>query len=1328
MSDFCHLHCHSEYSLLDGLGRTKDLAKEAARLGQPALALTDHGVMHGAVEFFRNCKKSGVKPIIGVEAYLTPFGRKMSGTDPVKDKSRHHLLLLAENMTGYKNLLKICSDAQLNGFYYKPRIDADYLAAHSDGIICTTGCMAAEIPYLLNPEDGRPPQPELAMERLKWYLEVFGRDRFFIELQEHNIPALTTINKTLFEWGKKYGLEFLVTNDVHYVTAQDAQAHDTLLCVQTNALITQQNRMKLSDHGFYLKSEAEMRHLFQPLTDMPNSAFTNSLKIAEMCEVNLEDDSFHLPDVFEFANSESANSELRLEEKPLAIGHSPFVDSLAPWLAQIPAEFIAAKDYAGALRHLTDKGLVERYGDLAASEAVQKRTEHELAIINRMGFAVYYLIVWDLCEYARSQNIWWNVRGSGAGSIVAYATGITLIDPLRHNLIFERFLNPGRISMPDFDLDYPDDQRELMIAYTRRRYGDKRVAQIVSFGRMKARQAIRDVGRAMDIPLAEVDTLAKCISAIPGKPATIDNALDPEHEFYSPELKARYDNESHVQELVDYARNLEGVARHSSVHAAAVIITDHDLDEYVPIMRAQGSVITESVTQFEFPICESIGLLKVDFLGLSTLTVMRKAAELIERRHGLSFNLGNIPMDNPELFKNYPDFPPPQKAFELLASGDVTGVFQVEGSGMRRMLADMKPNRYEHVVAAISLFRPGPMEYIPTYIARLHGKEPVEYKHPRLEPILEETYGIIVYQEQIIRIASDLAGYAPGDADQIRKAVGKKIKEKIEEHRSKFVNGAVSNGIPQETAEAIYGDIEFFARYGFNKAHAADYALVTCQTAYLKAHFPVEYMAALLTVERGNTEKVGMLVGECRAMGIEVLPPSVSHSEIEFKIEDRPGQKPAIRYSLAAIKNVGEGPVTTIMEARINGGPFKDVDDFCSRVDLRSVGRKALEMMIKVGALDDFAGRDLLLAITERLVNLSSSTHKASSVGQISMFDFGGFDAPQLGSVLYPEPDNVPVTPAKELLVWEKELAGTYLSNHPIQKYLAQIKAARTTMLGEITEAQNGQQVLVAGLINSVRHHHTKKGDSMAFVEIEDLQASREVVLFPRVFEAHKHLLLNGNLIVVKGKVDAKEGRSPQILADHITTELTIYGAVGETPAPYLAAPPEPPDMPMFDDEPPPEFADALPEPPPNFWPEPKPQPKPQPQPQSAQPARPNGHANGINGHAAPIAPPPVVETPLAATRIATAEAGFIPPKLANGNRVIELAFTPSGNLPQDKHCMRMAFDLLTRYPGKDIFNFKIGGRYTVEFPEKTTHYTEALLQKLEQISGVKIVAVKELG
>jgi DNA polymerase-3 subunit alpha len=1237
MGDFVHLHVHSEYSLLDGLGRTDHLAKEAARLGQPALALTDHGVMHGAIEFFRNCKKQNVKPIIGVEAYLTPHGRTMRDRDPHKDNVRHHLLLLAQNMTGYKNLLKICSDAQVQGYYYRPRIDADYLAAHAEGLICTTGCMAAEIPSLLVSE-GRPPQEEKAMERLRWYLDVFGRDRFYVELQEHSIPELTRINKTLFDWAGRHEIGLLVTNDVHYVTEAEAKAHDTLLCVQTTSLIKQPKRMKMSDGSYYLKSLDEMRAIFRPLVELPESAFTNSLKIAEMCAVDLEDSSFHLPD--------------------LPTGHLP--DEV------MPRQFKESKDYAGFLRYLTEKGLREKYGDQADSPEIQARKEHELNIINSMGFAIYYLIVWDLCRYARERNIWWNVRGSGAGSIVAYAVGVTLIDPLRHALIFERFLNPGRISMPDFDLDYPDDQREEMIRYTIDRYGSDRVAQIVSFGRMKARAAIRDVGRAMDIPLSEVDVLAKNITAIPGKPCTIDDALNPEHEFYSADLKNQYGQAEHVRELVDLARNLEGVARHSSVHAAAVIITDQPLTEYVPVMRAQGSVITETVTQFEFPICESIGLLKVDFLGLSTLTIMRKAAELIRERHGLDFNLENIPMDQPEAFKDLPHLRPPEKAFELLAKGDVTGVFQVEGTGMRRVLTEMKPTKFEHIVAAISLFRPGPMEYIPTYIARMHGKEPVEYKHPQLESILSETYGIIVYQEQIIQIASQLAGYAPGEADQIRKAVGKKIKAKIDEHRSMFVAGAVANGIEKEVAEAIYGDIEFFARYGFNKAHAADYALVTCQTAYLKAHYPVEYMAALLTVERNNTDKIGMLVGECRAMGIPVLPPDINRSRIDFTIEDR-DTGPAIRFSMGAIKNVGEGPISEILVVRDQDGPFEDIDDFCNRIDLRHIGRRALEGLIKVGALDGFGSqRALLLAIIERMINLSGSTHKAASVGQISMFDVGNFDAPQTGSILYPLPEVTEVG-QKEILSWEKELVGTYLSDHPIQKYLADIKAANTIMLGELDETMHGKQVSVAGVVISVRLHQSKKGEPMAFVEIEDTQASREIVVFPRPFAAHKELLTEGRLILVRGRVDGQEGRAPKILADSITNELTSYRASAASPT------------------------------------------------------------NGSNGHE--TKPREMGKSNILAETLVPYQPSEPPPSPPEeppaepmpSSRWLHITIPRTNNLVQDKARLKEVYKLLVETPGNDQFSFYIPDghrKIRVDFPNQTTRDTAHLRHRLTQVLG----------
>jgi len=1229
-SNFVHLHVHSEYSLLDGLARTKDLVAQAVQHGQTALALTDHGVMHGAVEFFRTCQSQDVKPIIGVEAYLTPYGRSMTSRDPHKDRTRHHLLLLAQNMTGYQNLLKICSAGQLDGYYYKPRIDADFLAAHSDGLICTSGCMAAEIPYLLNDEKG-PANPDKALERLQWYIDVFGKERFFIELQEHSIPTLTRINKTLFEWAGKQDLEMVVTNDVHYARSGDAVPHDTLLCVQTSSLVTDVKRMRMSDQSYYLKSEEEMRRIFQPLADMPDSAFTNTLKIAEMCEVDLEDKSYHLPD-------------LPVEIMPP--GH----------------------DYKSFLRKLTDEGLVQRYGERVDSPEVQQRKEHELNIISRMNFDVYFLIVWDLCEYALENNIWWNVRGSGAGSIVAYALGITKIDPLKNHLIFERFLNPGRVSMPDFDLDYPDDQREEMIRYTIQRYGEDHVAQIVSFGRMKARAAIRDVGRAQDVPLNEVDRIAKLVPAIPGKPVTIDSTLDPDSEFYSAELKSRYGAEETVKKLIDSARSLEGVARHSSVHAAAVVVTDKALVNYVPLMRPQGSVITKSITQFEFPICDSIGLLKIDFLGLSTLTVMRRAAELIKARHGIEYDLDNIPIEDP-------------KAFELLASGNLTGIFQVEGAGMRRLMTEMRPNKFDHIVAAISLYRPGPMENIPSYIARMHGKEEVKYHTPDLEPILQDTYGILVYQEQIIRIASELAGYEPGEADMIRKAVAKKKKDLIEKHKIQFTAGALKDGYSQEVIDAIWGDIEYFARYGFNKSHAADYAAITCQTAYLKAHYPVEYMAALMTVEQHKTDKMGMLMEECRTMGIEVLAPNVNHSHSDFIIEEAESGH-AIRFGMGAVKNVGEGPVEIILAGR-DGKAFSDVDDFSQRVDLRKVGKRALESLIKVGALKDFSERAILLALIERMTRLSGQMHQAAAVGQISMFDAGGFDAPSIGSIMYPLPE-VKEIARKELLGWEKELAGVYLSSHPIQPYMESIKQVTTCMCGDLEELRDGRQVRVAGLITKVRQMTTKKGDPMAFVEIEDVQSSLELVVFPRTYKAYQHLLEPDNIVVVAGKVDGKDEDRPKILADTISTELTVHHPLADEDANRLAESPAP-------------YA----------------------------PSENSGPAV-LSSPPSPLPPPDTSDWVTPSKQEPTAEQ--IHPFAYAQDKPLEITLPRSGNLAQDEEKLRTVLSILRRNPGDIRFVLYIpqgNRRVPIEFPTLHIRYSVHLHKELESVVGATGVRVQ---
>ncbi len=1094
-SDFVHLHAHTEYSLLDGLGRVNALVAEAKRLGQPALAITDHGSMHGAIEFFRAAKYAGIKPIIGVEAYQTLWDRPMDGRDPQLDRHNRHLLLLAKNMTGYRNLLKITSNAHLNGYYYRPRVDHEYLAEHAEGIIATTGCLGAEIPQLIT--QGK---EEEAYDRLGWYIDVFGKENFFLELQPHEIADQINVNKVLAPWSEKFGVKLIATNDVHYVHEEDRIPHDVLLCVQTGATVDQKNRMSMSDIELFLKSREQMAASFGKQADLPDSIFSNTLLIAEMCNVDLEDNTYHLPDL------------------------------------PIPEGFT----YETFLRQLTEGGLRRLYGERADESELIERKERELHIIHEMGFDAYFLIVADLCDFARTRNIWWNVRGSGAGSVVAHCIGITGLDPLKNNLIFERFLNPGRVNMPDFDLDFPDDQREEMIRYTLEKYGEDQVAQIVTFGRMKARAAIRDVGRAKGMPLDEVDYLAKLIPAIPGKGVTIQNVLTPEHEFYNPDLVEKFNQDPAAHDLLDTSMRLEGVARHSSVHAAAVIVADRELTYYTPLMRGNKNTITSTITQYEFPILESIGLLKVDFLGLSTLSVMREAARLVNERHGTAYNLSNIPFEGEDA----------AEAFKLLSSGEVAGVFQVEGQGMRRVLTEMQPSTFEHIVATISLYRPGPMEYIPQFIRRLHGEEETQYKHPALEPILSETFGIIVYQEQIIQILSQLAGYTPGEADLVRRAVGKKKEKDIAKHAELFVAGCVKNGIDKKIAEDIYGDIMFFARYGFNKSHAADYAVITVQTAYLKAHYPVEYMAALLLIERDKTEKVVNFIQECRRMNIDVLPPDVNYSGMDFEIQEVPAEVEsnarkdsglayefpvpkgsAIRFGMAAVKNVGEGPVSTIIQAREESGPFSSLEDFCDRVDLRQVNKRALECLIKVGALDRFGNRNQLLDVLDNIVGHSSSTHSARESGQLSMFELMG-SAGSVEDAPIRLPD-IKQESGRERLEWEKELLGVYAMSHPLQHISVSVRKIITCQCNELDGNYDGRLVTMIGMISDVRQIMTKKGDRMAFVKLEDMQGQCEVVVFPRVYEEYSHLLTLDSIVVVKGKAQTREGQT-SLLADSI--------------------------------------------------------------------------------------------------------------------------------------------------------------------------------------------------
>lgn len=1647
MAEFVHLHVHSHFSLLDGLPSPKALAQRAAELGMPALALTDHGALYGVVEFYQAAQEVGIKPIIGIEAYLAP--RRLHDRNAAEDRKPYHILLLAQNQTGYRNLLRLASIAMLEGYYYKPRIDKEVLLQYGEGLIVTSGCGSAEIPRLII--EGR---LEEARRAVAWYRDHFP-GRFFLELQDHNLKDLDLVNRHLLEFAREFNLPLIATNDVHYLTREQAAIHDTLLAIGTGKSLRDPNRMRYEGDTYYMRTPEEMAALFAEVPE----ALTNTLLVAEMCQVELEFGRPHLP-VFHVPE-----------------GHTP-------------------ESY---LRALCEEGLRWRYGDRADSPEVRHRLEHELAIIHRMGFDTYFLIVWDLCRAARERDIWYNARGSAAGSIVAYALGITTVDPLANGLIFERFLNPGRVSMPDIDLDFPDDRRAEMIEYAVQKYGKENVAQIITFGTMGARAAVRDVGRVMDIPLPEVDRIAKLIPSIPGKPVSIREALE-----QVPELRQLYETTPYVRQLLDTAMQLEGVARHASTHAAGVVITDIPLVEYCPLHRptkeqgsagaeerskgaegrrsreedeeeATGEAVLSVVTQWPMEDLEAIGLLKVDFLGLSTLTIVRRACDLIRERHGVSLDLNSIPIDDPAIY-------------ELLSRGDVTGIFQVEGAGFRRVLQEMRPTRYDHIVAALALYRPGPMEYIPTYIRRMHGEEPVEYRHPALEPILGETYGIIVFQEQIIRIATDLAGYEPGEADTIRKAVGKKKKEALLAHRLQFVEGCVARGIPREVAEGIFDDIEYFARYGFNKcvpgdvevvdaatgrlvrvedlytgaarvdavlscdtgrlklrpglltgvasngvkpvfrlttalgrqieatgnhpfytfegwrrldelrpgdfiavprrlpvegsqewpehqvivlghllaegnlchshsvyyytrsreqledyvraaerfdnvactvaqhkgtysvyarrvrpeepsglvewlkglglwgkraqekeipaevftlkneqialllgrlwsgdghvglwkgrvhayyataserlarqvqhlllrlgivsrlrevtfpykggrrgyqvhvmghehtrqfaavvgphlidpvqrelclqalempipsdagtrdvvpapvreivraekaaagitwsqlrteagvapreftqirasakkgfrretiarlaeyldsdalrryaesdiywdrvvrieyvgekmtydltvagthnfvandilvhnSHACAYAALTCRTAYLKAHYPVEYMTALLTVERNNTEKVGELVNECRRMGIEVLPPSVNVSRLEFTVEDRP-EGPAIRFGLGAIKNVGDGPIEAILAAR-GDRPFRDLADFCRRVDLRLVNRRALESLIKAGALDDFGPRARLLAAMDRMASLSERVHQARQIGQLTLF--GETTGVQLedNEALFTGLD-VPEAPYREILEWEKELVGTYLSEHPLARSLREFRDIVNAYAGKLHEERHDAVVTLVGQVQRVRRHTTKDGKEMAFVTLEDAYGACDVVLFPRVWTEAREKLLPDEIVVVCGKVDARK-EPPSLIAQWVKRP-------DEVARPRISEPTPAPLYPFQEDLLPPQEPLSLRE-------------------------------------AAPSYP-------------ATKPSGPLP-------RTVQVTIRRSGDNERDFRLLTAVHELLTSYPGQDRFVFLLlngpNGNQMLEFPNQTTHYCPELGAKLADLVGPDAIQV----
>jgi len=1303
---FAHLHVHTEYSLLDGFSNIEKLVKRVKDLEMPAVAITDHGSMFGVIDFYNAATEAGVKPIIGMEAYMAARG--MTDRDSKLDRSSYHLLLLAENMTGYQNLLKIASAAQLDGFYYYPRIDHDFLAAHSDGLICTSGCMSAEIPRALLKND-----PEEAVRRMNWYYDVFGKEHFFVELQHHNIKEITKLNQDLVELGARYEAKYVATNDVHYINQSDAQLQDVLLAIQTNSLLSDKDRMTMTDDSYYLRTAAEMETLF---TEVPES-LSNTLLVAERCNVDLGFKGYHLPEF------------------------------------EVPGGF-TAETY---LRHLCEGGAKRRYGDQADSKEVRERLDYELGIIHNMGFDAYFLIVWDLCEYAIQNDIWYNARGSAAGSIVAFTLDITLVDPLEHDLIFERFLNPGRISMPDIDLDFRDDRRAEIMEYCARKYGADKVASIITFGTMGAKAAIRDVGRVMDIPLPEVDRIAKLVPFVSGRTVSIEKDAMGITEF-----KKAYDSEPHIKELIDTAIGMEGTVRNAGTHAAGVVIADKPLTEYLPLHRPTSNseeTPIKSVTQFEMGILDSLGMLKVDFLGLATLTTMARACDLIKERHGKEYNLDNIPLDDP-------------KAFELLGNGQTAGVFQVEGGGMTRWLVQMKPENLDNVIAMVALYRPGPMQFIPDYIARMHGEAEVEYRHEALRSIFEDTYGIPVYQEQLMNAAVQLAGYTQSEADDLRKAISKKIASKVKKHRAQFVAGATKNGIPQDTADLIFTDWEEFARYGFNKSHAADYGVIAVQTAYLKAHYPAEYMTALLTVTRNDTAKVALYVADARSMDIPVLQPDINSSGWDFTIENSGEHETSIRFGFSAVKNVGEGPINLILEAR-KEKPFKDLNDFARRVDLRTVGKRALECLIKVGALDAFGNRAALLASLDRIVGISNSHYQAIRAGQMTLF---GAESGITENIFLPEVNDVN---QREMLNWERELIGLYLSDHPLSSYQQQLSQIVSYFSGQLPEAQHEEKVRVAGLINGIRPYQTKAGKPMGFVTLEDIQGVIDLVLFPRTWKRFSEMLVVGEIIVVEGKVDANSN-PPKILVDSLQSEIALKVSAdkqkaapqtGPVPAPVQPLPPRVAETtPTYTVEP--EWDDAEIPPPPDAFPpgwdeawqpdfetakmaartEPKfkknepvtlppeivPAPAPEPEieeapkteltetslgddtsPEPKPEVQPGMVVQAVEAPVHPVAQLPSLYAPLAQTE-----------DRGHPAQQITVLLRPTDDHERNKRRIKVLHSTMTSFKGRDRFSFHIFEEdkgHLIDFPNDTTRVCPEMLARLKNLMGGESWRIEEI-